>query len=421
MKDIFTSIGDEDEDFLEPKKENKYKSDEAKGTFAEHGFKVTLPDDDLFDDSGFFDETDERYHCGKVAPTEPEVLAGRDAVRQVVVNEYDIPDESTDSEFVKPKKIKKPKNDNPKKKKGFKKAVIKVLICLLLILVVGAVGVIYSICSKANYQPDSHTENQYISESELYCDKNVFNILIIGTDKRETQANYRSDTMILASVDKNSKAIKLTSFLRDSYVYIPAKSFSTKLNAACAYGGPQMVIDTIEYNFGIHIDKYVMIDFDIFKTIISDLGGITLTMTEEEAACIRKESGLTCKAGTHTYNAKRALWYARIRHLDSDFKRTERQRKVIQAVIDKMKKTDPVTLYNMLNEVVPMVETDMNAGDMFSVGLKVLPLLSKDIQQMQIPVKGTWGNATKNGQAVLVLDFDENKKQLKDFIYGEVK
>lgn len=334
-------------------------------------------------------------------------------------SDYEIPHESTDDEFTK----KKPLNNNPKhdkhKKSGksAKRKLISALICIILIIALLAGGFAFNLCSKTDYQPDTHLENQYISESELYSDKNVYNVLIIGTDKRETESTYRSDTMMLVSVDKNTKKIKLTSFLRDSYVYIPAKDFSTKLNASCSYGGPQMVIDTIEYNFKIHIDKYAMIDFDIFKTIIHDLGGVTLTMTEEEAACIRRESGYPCEAGTHKYKAKIALWYARIRHLDSDFKRTERQRKVIQAVLNEMKHSKPDVLITMLNDVLPMVQTDLGSTELMKLGLKTLPLIRGEIEEMQIPAKGTWSNATINGQAVLKMNIEENAAMLKEFIY----
>ena len=334
---------------------------------------------------------------------------------------YDIPHESTDDEFEKPSKTsknKKPKGAPKMRKKVTKKAVITSVICIILALILAMSAFGLSLCSKTDYQPDTHKENEFISENELMSDKKVINILVIGTDKRESQQSYRSDTMILVSLDKKNKKVKLTSFLRDSYVYIPAKDYSTKLNASCSYGGPQMVIDTIEYNFKVHIDKYVMIDFHIFKTLIHDLGGVTLTMTEEEAASIRRESGLECKAGTHNYRATLALWYARIRHLDSDFKRTERQRKVIAAVVDKMKKSSPSTLIKMVNDVFPLVQTDLSSKELFKLGLTALPFLSYDIEEMQIPSKGTWSNAYINGQAVLKLDVEENTRLLKEFIYG---
>lgn len=337
---------------------------------------------------------------------------------------YEIPhepdNEPTRKPLIQKPVIQKPREKKPKGNSKIKKGkIVAAIIAIILIICIGLSCFAFALCSKVDSQPDTHKKNEFISDSELMSSKSVYNILVLGTDERESQANFRSDSMILVSLDKKTNKIKLTSFLRDSYVYIPEKGYSTKLNAACSYGGPQMVIDTIEYNFKIHIDKYVMINFDIFKTIIHDLGGVTLTMTEEEAACIRRESGYKCKAGTHTYKAKIALWYARIRHIDSDFKRTERQRKVIVATASKLMKSKPSVVISMLNDVLPMIQTDMTPTELFSVGMSALPLMTREFGNMEIPEKGSWSNATINGQAVLKLDIEQNTMDLHEFIYGK--
>lgn len=294
------------------------------------------------------------------------------------------------------------------------------IISILLVLVMVLVGYVYNIIGSLNYVPETHTENAYIDASELYSSDDVLNILILGTDERESQANYRSDTMMLLSIDKKNKALKLTSFLRDSWVYIPARDQYAKLNAACSYGGAQMVIDTIEYNYKVKIDNYVMIDFDIFKTIVNGIGGITLTITEAEAANITKEGGFKCKAGTRHVQGRTALWYARIRHLDSDFNRTARQRKVISAIIDQVKTCSIPTLLSTLEAVLPEIQTDINKNQLVSLGMKaLLSYMKYDIVEQQIPAKGTWWNATVSGQAVLKFDLDENITILKEFIYDK--
>lgn len=305
-----------------------------------------------------------------------------------------------------------------KRKKPKGKKIFFSILAILLVVAIAVGGYAYTLFSKVNYTPDEHKANEYISSSDLYSDDDVYNILLIGTDERATQANYRSDTMILVSLDKNTKKIKLTSFLRDMWVYIPGKDKSAKLNAACSYGGPQMVIDTLEYHFKVKIDKYVMINFDVFKTVINDLGGITLTITEAEAANITKEAGFNCKAGTRTVKGRTALWYARIRHLDSDFNRTARQRKVIQAVIDKAKESDIKTLATVLNDVLPEIQTDINKNEMAKLGVNaLLKYIKYDIEEQQIPAKGTWSNAWVGSQQVLKADLDDNAKILKEFIY----
>lgn len=296
------------------------------------------------------------------------------------------------------------------------------LIAIVLVLVLVLSGYAVKLFASVNYMPETHEKNEYVSEKDLKHNDDVYNVLIIGTDERETEENYRSDTMILASIDKKNGKIKLTSFLRDMWTYIPARDRSAKLNAACSYGGPQMVMDTLEYHFKVRIDKYVMINFDVFKTVINDLGGITLTITEAEAANITKEAGFNCKSGTRNVKGRTALWYARIRHLDSDFNRTARQRKVIQAVIDKAKKSSIPTLMKVLNDVLPEIQTDINKNEMAKLGVNaLLKYLNYEIEEQQIPAKGTWNNAWVGSQQVLKTDFDANEKILKEFIYGTKK
>ena len=420
MKDIFTSLGDDSDDIGKVSKRISFDRNEPEDTNDSTVF--TYKEDEFEDfNTGRHDEEDEKSSNSYQIDEDGSDLVieyGKFSSENVSnSSDFEIPHESTDDEFIRPKKPVKAKKQR-KKGKGIKRFFVA-LICILLAFVIAVFGYAYVLCGKIDYQPDSHQKNEFISENMLYSDKNVYNILVIGTDKRETQSTYRSDSMILVSLDKNTKKIKLTSFLRDSYVYIPAKNYSTKLNASCSFGGPQMVIDTLEYNFKVHIDKYVMVDFDVFKTIIHDLGGVKLTITEEEAACIRRESGLSCKSGTHKYNARIALWYARIRHLDSDFKRTERQRKVIQAVIDKIKKSNPVKVTKMLNHVLPMVQSDLSQSQLMKLGISAVPFLSSDIEEMQVPAKGTWSNANINGQAVLKLDIEKNSSLLMKFIYED--
>lgn len=293
------------------------------------------------------------------------------------------------------------------------------LIAIVLVVAIALGGYSMNLFSKVNYTPDVHQENKYISDSELMYSDDVYNVLLIGTDERASQANYRSDTMILVSIDKKNKKLKLTSFLRDTWVYIPGKDMDAKLNASCTYGGPQMVMDTIEYHYKVRIDKFVLINFSVFRTIVNDLGGITLTITEAEAANITKEGHFDCKPGTRTVKGKTALWYARIRHLDSDFNRTARQRKVIQAVVDKAKESSVSTLITVLNDVLPEIQTDINKTEMASLGVNaLLKYIKYDIEEQQIPAKNTWSNAWVGSQQVIKADIEENTKILKEFIYG---
>ena len=167
----------------------------------------------------------------------------------------------------------------PKKKIGGKIAVAAVLVLLIGVAAVFAYG--YSILGNINYD-DSIVKNEHISQSSLMSSSSVTNILIIGSDARDYDGTtgQRSDSMILFSIDKLHKEIKLTSFLRDSYVYIPEADYRDKLNASFSYGGAQTTLDTLEYNFEVDIDHYVIIDFDVFKQFINLLGGVPVEVTE---------------------------------------------------------------------------------------------------------------------------------------------
>lgn len=313
-------------------------------------------------------------------------------------------------------------NDSKKVKNKAKGSPVRKIIagfmCLLIILI-SALGVFaYSAIDSLTYD-ETIVPNQYISESELYSSPSVTNILLIGSDARGDVDGQRSDTMILFSIDKKNGQIKLTSFLRDSYVYIPSKGYKTKLNAAFSYGGTQLVMDTIEYNFGVNIDNYVMVSFDAFQQIVDLMGGVTIEgVTAKEAQYMNDVVDIkSVKEGTNKMNGFTALWYCRIRKLDSDFYRTQRQRKVISAVISQAKKTNPITLANICKKVLPYISTDINKSELTTLAVgAVLSFLRYDMAQQQIPADGTWSSQRINGSDVIAMDIEQNKNILKTFL-----
>lgn len=306
-----------------------------------------------------------------------------------------------------------------KKKKSVKGKIFLALFSLLLIFVLclGVYGV--SALTEINYE--KRGDNKYVSQSELISDPAVKNILLIGCDARGDVEGNRSDTMILLSIDTKTRKLKLTSFLRDSYVYIPETGYNNKLNASFSYGGQKTLIDTLEYNFGVHIDNYVMVDFKAFRQLVNLLGGITVDgVTEKEAKYMREAVKIpSVKAGKNKMDGKTALWYCRIRYIDNDFRRTERQRKVISAIISKATKTDIFTLINICKQVLPNISTDIPTTELMSLAVNAaLRYLWYDIDQQQIPADGEWADRWVGSQQVVALDFEANKKILKEFIYG---
>lgn len=302
-----------------------------------------------------------------------------------------------------------------------KKIIALAVLGIFGVFLVALLGYGLSALGGLNYD-DSIKENAYVDESTLMSSDDVVNILFIGSDARSEVEGQRSDTMMLFSIDKQNKKLKLTSFLRDSYVYIPSKKYSKKLNAAFSYGGTQLVMDTLEYNYGIKIDNYLMVDFKAFRQLVDLLGGITVEgVTAAEAKYMREVVKLKgIKKGTNKMNGKKALWYCRIRYVDNDFRRTERQRKVITAIVNKALKTNPFKLISIVKQVLPNISTDINQSELMGLAVgAALRYIHYDIEQQQIPAEGTWSDARINGELVLKMDIEENAQLLKSFLYDK--
>lgn len=311
--------------------------------------------------------------------------------------------------------VKKKKNSSVKLK------ITAIILSVFAVVILALFGYGYSILGNLGYD-DSIKENRFLSSSAV-SEPSIKNILFIGSDARGDVSGQRSDTMILFSIDKKHRQIKLTSFLRDSYVYIPYLERSSKINASFSTGGAQATIDTVEYNYGVDIDNYVMIDFTSFEQIVDLLGGVTIDVTEREAKYMREDVKIPyIKAGKNKMNGKVALWYCRIRYLDNDFKRTERQRKVISAIIKKATKTSIPDLLNLVEQVVPNISTDIGRNELLSLGVNaLLRYIRYDIVQQQMPADGTWRDSYVNGSYVIKFDEEENRQILREFLLNKVE
>lgn len=318
-----------------------------------------------------------------------------------------------------PNEDKPPKKQKKKKKHRFLKFIASVLITALLFSSV----FIFVFAASADYTRNDLEKNEYISSSQLKSSPLVSNILLLGVDG-SANSSSRSDTMILVSVDFAHAKIKLTSFLRDSWVEIPSKGKNAKLNAAYAYGGAQLVIDTIEYNFGVDIDHYVMVDFNMFTEIIDCLGGIDVEVTQKEAKFINNTTRHTVDYGESVHlNGAEALVYCRIRKLDSDYMRTYRQRKVITALIRQAKEAGIAKLIAAMQEVFPLIETDMTPAEITALAYKAgVGAVAFDIEQNRVPTDEQMYADTISGQWVEVLDIDAASEYLQNYIYtNEIK
>ncbi len=256
---------------------------------------------------------------------------------------------------------------------------------------------------------------------ELKSDDNVLNILLIGTDSRNPSVDRgRSDSMILVSVNKKTKKVIMTSFLRDTWVQIPDIG-PQRLNAAYAYGGPPLLVKTMQANFGIRIDKYVTINFNSFKDTIDTIGGVDIRVTDEEVPYINrgaKNSEKLKQGGKYTLNGEQALAYSRIRYIGTDFGRTQRQRNVMDEIFRKTKGMSLSELSDFLEKILPNVSTNFEKSEIFWLLLKVSDYLSYPRTEQSIPNTGSFKNMVIDGMMVLGIDFEKYNKELKESIYG---
>jgi len=264
-------------------------------------------------------------------------------------------------------------------------------------------------------------------------EEHVYNILLIGVEALPQIGGERSDSMILVSVNSKDKKIYMTSLMRDMYVQIPGYS-DNKLNAAFAYGGPQLLVKTVEQNLQVKIDGYVKVGFDSFEWIIDRLGGVEITLTADEAAYLRRTNYIskpayrTVVAGTQTLNGNQALGYCRVRYVptangtQNDFGRTERQRTVLTKLFQKYKDTNIFTLLSVLNDCLPQVVTNISKADMQDLMETVVENRILNLENFRVPVSGSFEDAyVGDSLVILVNKWAKNIDELHMKIFGDVK
>lgn len=223
--------------------------------------------------------------------------------------------------------------------------------------------------------------------------KNIVNIMLAGQDARPGEPAQRSDSMILMTFNKKTGVITLTSFLRDQYVKIPGFG-NTKLCHAYSYGGMTLLNQTLEDHYGIEIDGNVTFNFEGFEKIVDMLGGVEITLTAEEAEAVNSVGWVHnwgLQAGTQILTGKQALCYARMRHIDSDFRRTERQRKVIMSLFNSYKDCSTTQMLEILEEVMPLITTNIPKTEIYAYAFHLFPMLSgAQMNTQQMPATGTF-------------------------------
>mgnify|MGYP000593014073 FL=1 len=317
------------------------------------------------------------------------------------------------------------KEPKKKKKSGFKRFLIVVAL-ILVFLAAGLYVLVGKVYAEMNYE-----EIESVASSPMK-EEGVTNILLIGNDSRENGEDGRSDAMILLSISNRTKKIYMTSLLRDMYVEIPGYK-DNRLNAAYSYGGAELLMETIEQNFDIHISRYVLVNFEAFANLVDAVGGVDLELTGKEVEYVNgylveynillgRPEGTDyfddLSGGMVHLNGPQALAYCRNRYIGTDFGRTERQRKVLTEVIHKLPKGVLTNPKGLIDGLMPNLTTNLTQTECYRLSLMAPKILTYDIIQNSIPIEGTYKDATHRKMSVLEVDFEANKKFLQENLYG---
>ncbi len=376
------------------------------------------------------------------------------------------------------KSRKSKKGKNKKKSSKIKKIVISVIAIILVIVIGAGVGTYLYLNKSLNNATDTPEQTQTIDEwngmdvlkesfTPIYEDEtassyrnmlkkwyyngtpasstHVINVLLIGEDTRDdniTDVDTRADSAIIASVNIDTQQITLTSVLRDSYCYYEVTEGDeesgkySKINEAMYYGGIDCYIRAIENNFKINIDNYVIVNFDSFKSIIDTLGGITVEMTKAEINEINNHPSrygnvtIDAEPGLVDLNGEQALAYCRIRYIDSDNARADRQKTVLLKIFEKMSGASTVKSIEVVNNLLPYVKMGFQKSEVIDIGTYAIRhgWLSYQINTQTVPENTT----DENGNAITTcqggtfynmwcwkVDFPLTAQMLQQSIYGK--
>ncbi len=317
-------------------------------------------------------------------------------------------------------RIKQAKKDLKKKNK--KNHFFRNLILFILIILMVVVGAIWNVTRR--FEPIS-TE---VAKRPGAMKGSVVNVLLIGQDARDGESGQRTDSIILLSINTAKNKVAMTSIMRDTYVDIPGYG-GDRINAAYVYGGIDLLDQTIEENFGITIDGNAMVDFDGFLEAMTAVGDMKMTLTAEEAEYMNANPGFGSNndasdevwdlhEGENTLTPSQLLAYSRIRYVgNSDWDRTERQRKVISGAVSKVKHGHLISGYKMACKAAPSITTDIKTFGLLRIAFGIMT--GGDMKSHIIPVEDTYYGDNINGMDVLVPDLDKNREYLQKYMNGE--
>ena len=306
------------------------------------------------------------------------------------------------------------------------------IICSVLaaLMIAASIGVRVS-CAEAAFVPDAPEATEE-AEGAPEPGSDWWNILLLGGDSRNISAFERTDSIIILSVNVRENKAKMTSIMRDTWVSFPGIPGKGKINAANVYGGPELVVATVNECFGTDIRDYVLINMAGLVDVIDQVGGIELPITPGERKLINAyageylssfgeydgETSLKAAGESAHLNGLLAMSYCRNRYIGTDYMRTQRQRRVLLAFLAKFRAESPLRQAAVVASAFDSVKTDLNLADLIALSGVGLKLDSESIEQYRIPADGTFDSGMKFGFWSIRPNFDKNRELLHEFFYG---
>ena len=276
-----------------------------------------------------------------------------------------------------------------------------------------------------------HQQMNQLSDVDTVEDEDVYNLLLVGVDRRDKTWNGNSDSMMLVSINHTAKRVSVVSLMRDTYVNIPEHGYN-KLNTAYALGGGPLLTETITDTYKVDVSRYAAVDFENMIQIIDALGGIDLEMTDAEVEVANGYMLDMCNTlglngydyvlpggGVYHCNGVQAVAYARNRFVgNSDYARTERQRYVISQIIEEVKRMDVVRLTQFVKDVLPLVTHNVEESEIWDLVTKAPEILQYKFVQDRIPYDNMYDVIYVDSQDMLVPQWETTIEKLHNTIYG---
>ncbi len=336
----------------------------------------------------------------------------------------------------------------PSKKMSKKRVLLivtTVILCFLLavILTIGIMtGDLLSGINRIDHDEETYSQEELddlLDQSDttplidhtdaIPTNKDVINVLLVGQDRREGQPRMHSDAMILCTINKKTKTLTMTSFLRDMWVFIP-DHYNNRINVPYMLGGFDLLNKTLSYNFGVQADYNVEIDFSGFMTAIDMVGGVEIELTKAEADYLNRRGNWDVEENQHwnltegvtNLTGSQALAYSRIREIGNDFGRTNRQRTVLTALLSKIKGLEITKLYDLVKSLTPLLTTDMSNQQILGLMLEMIPILPElNVVSQRIPMDGEYYDTVKAGGAMVLALTEENLTNNKQLLIDAMK